>query len=89
MAINNELTTNQIAVLELLENGEIESYELPRELHSVFHELWSVNSKQGHDHVEIRYCGGCECSHCETTFYSINDNGRAALKAYRSHEHGK
>lgn len=75
--MTNKLSDNQIALLTLLEGGELDS--LPRELRAAFHELWSVNSKQGHDHVEIRHCGGCDCSHCETVFYSINDNGLAAL----------
>jgi hypothetical protein len=85
----NKLSDNQIAVLMRLEDGELDSYDyasLPSELKYAFHELWSVNSKLGNDHVEIEYCGGCRCGACngEGAFFSINDNGRAALELYRA-----
>lgn len=88
MMTPDKLSDNQIALLMHLEDGELDDYDfkmLPDELREAFHELWSVNSKQGHDHVEIRHCGGCECGACngEGAFYSINDNGRAALRLYR------
>ncbi len=67
-----ELSDNQIALLKRLADGELDSYSfktLPDELRHAFHELWSVNSKLGHDHVEIEHCGGCRCGGC---------NGRCA-----------
>ena len=78
---DEKLSDNQIALLMRLEGGELDRYDfksLPDELQHAFHELWSVNSKQGHDHVEIEYCQ-CKCGQCDNAFYSINDNGLAAL----------
>jgi len=83
---DNKLSANQIAVLMRLEDGELDNYDfksLSRELQYAFHELWSVNSKLGYDYVEIRHCAGCECGPCDGVFYSINDNGLAALKLHR------
>ncbi len=86
-----ELSDNQIALLKRLADGELDSYSfktLPDELRHAFHELWSVNSKLGYDHVEIEHCGGCRCGGCngEGALFSINDNGRAALKLYRDND---
>lgn len=83
---DNKLSDNQITLLMRLEDGELDHYDfksLPDELQHAFHELWEVNSKQGHDHVEVEHCGGCRCGHCDGAFYSINENGRAALELHR------
>lgn len=80
--MDTELSANQIAVLKRLQDGELDHYDfksMPDELQVAFHELWMVNSKLGYDHVEIEHCGGCRCGGCDGAFYSINDNGRAAL----------
>jgi hypothetical protein len=81
-----ELSENHIALLMRLEEYDFDDYDfwsLPDELQVAFHELWSVNSKLGFDHVEVEHCGGCRCGGCDGVFYSINDNGRAALDVYR------
>jgi hypothetical protein len=83
--MTRQLTDNQIELLKHLEKGEIDDYEfkcLPDELQRAFHELWEVNSELGFDHVEIEPCS-CKCGSCDNTFFSINDNGRAALEAHR------